>query len=144
MPAKDEEMDYEDFDDEVEEEDMFPESEIAVNENTSASINSSPPFQQTANTNARRGPLPCQGHQPIDYYMNIATPGPQPASQPLNGPLPTSVLNIRQTHPSGYSWIRDEDAPGFGWKNKKATDDYMRAMDQIIDKDRMIGRKHRV
>lgn len=43
--------------------------------------------------------------------------------------------------PTGYTWSRDEDAPGYAWKNKKAQEEFARAMDQIQDKDRMIKRK---
>jgi len=42
---------------------------------------------------------------------------------------------------TGYRWSRDEDAPGYGWKNKKAIEDYHRALDQLVDKDNIIGRK---
>jgi len=43
---------------------------------------------------------------------------------------------------TGYKWTRDEDAPGYGWKNKKAMDDYSRATEQLVDRDRVIGREY--
>lgn len=39
---------------------------------------------------------------------------------------------------TGYTWSREEDAPGYGWKNKKAVEDYNRASYQLVDKDRVI------
>lgn len=36
---------------------------------------------------------------------------------------------------------RVEDEPGYAWRNKKAQEEYARAMDQIVDKVRMIGSK---
>jgi hypothetical protein len=39
---------------------------------------------------------------------------------------------------TGYTWTRDEDAPGYAWMNVKAREDAQRAYSQIVDKDRMI------
>ena len=47
---------------------------------------------------------------------------------------------IQQQHkPTGYTWDREEDAPGYSWKNKKAQEDYARSWDNIVGKDQMIG-----
>ncbi|KAF2761822.1 hypothetical protein EJ05DRAFT_482651 [Pseudovirgaria hyperparasitica] len=39
---------------------------------------------------------------------------------------------------SGYEWSRPEDEPGWTWMNRKAAEEYYRAMDQIVDKEYMI------
>lgn len=44
---------------------------------------------------------------------------------------------------TGYRWSRDEDAPGYAWRNKKAVEEYNRAWEQLVDRDRTIGRKLR-
>ncbi|KAF1364668.1 hypothetical protein EJ07DRAFT_161663 [Lizonia empirigonia] len=35
---------------------------------------------------------------------------------------------------TGYQWSKAEDQPGYEWKNQRAREDEMRALDQIIDK----------
>jgi hypothetical protein len=39
---------------------------------------------------------------------------------------------------TGYTWTRDEDAPGYAWMNAKSREDAQRAYGQIVDKERMI------
>lgn len=57
-------------------------------------------------------------------------------------------LSSAQTHPqqpkvhqpSGYSWTKPEDAPGWSWQNRKAQEEANRAWEQgIVNKDRGIG-----
>ena len=44
----------------------------------------------------------------------------------------------QQHNPTGYTWDREEDAPGYAWKNKKAQEDYARSWDNVVGKDQMI------
>lgn len=141
-------MDYEDFDDEAEEEDMFPDSEIGPNDPSITSMTppSMPQHISRANTNARRDPLltatpldklPSYGNNSNGENLDAMS-----TSQATNGATPTPTTEIKQTHQAtGYTWTRDEDAPSYGWRNKKAIEDYHRAMDLVVDKDRVIGRK---
>lgn len=47
-----------------------------------------------------------------------------------------------KTHtPSGYTWTRAEDEPGYSWLNKKALDEASRAWDNMSHKDHMIKSK---
>ena len=39
---------------------------------------------------------------------------------------------------SGYTWGREEDAPGYAWMNKKALDEFHRAWDSLVHKDFMV------
>lgn len=39
---------------------------------------------------------------------------------------------------SGYQWNRAEDEPGYAWMNKKALDEYHRALDGLVHKDHVI------
>jgi hypothetical protein len=39
---------------------------------------------------------------------------------------------------TGYSWKKDEDAPGYAWMNPKAREEAQRAFAQVVDKERMI------
>lgn len=44
-----------------------------------------------------------------------------------------------QTDPeTGYQWTKVEDAPGYAWKNQRAREEEVRAVDAIIDKSYMI------
>lgn len=44
-----------------------------------------------------------------------------------------------KTHqPSGYTWSRAEDEPGYSWQNKKAMDEANRAWDSLQHKESMI------
>ncbi|KZM22815.1 hypothetical protein ST47_g6052 [Ascochyta rabiei] len=43
---------------------------------------------------------------------------------------------------TGYQWSRAEDQPGFEWKNQRAREDEMRALDQIIDKGSQIKTRY--
>ncbi|KAI9722755.1 MAG: hypothetical protein M1828_004451 [Chrysothrix sp. TS-e1954] len=42
---------------------------------------------------------------------------------------------------TGYTWTKEEDAPGYAWKNRKAQDEANRAWGQIVQKEEMIGRR---
>jgi len=127
---------------------MFPDSEIDLNGPSSASTNPLSVSQHVpqANTNARRDPqlsaIPTDKEQSYGNSNNVDNPNVPSASQITNGAPPTPATDAKQTHPaSGYTWTRDEDAPSYGWRNKKAMEDYHRAVDLVVDKDRMIGRE---
>jgi hypothetical protein len=42
---------------------------------------------------------------------------------------------------TGYQWTKPEDQPGHEWKNNRAREDEMRALDQIVDKSSQIKSK---
>lgn len=71
---------------------------------------------------------------------NVNENGKRPLS--LNPALTASTANetgITHTDPeTGYQWTRAEDQPGFEWKNQRAREDEMRALDNIIDKGSQI------
>lgn len=41
-----------------------------------------------------------------------------------------------------YQWEKDEDSPGYAWKNKRATEDANRSWDNVVERDRMIGNRY--
>lgn len=43
---------------------------------------------------------------------------------------------------TGYQWIRPEDEPGYAWKNRKAQEEAMKALDQIAEKEKMVGARY--
>lgn len=40
---------------------------------------------------------------------------------------------------SGYKWDKAEHEPGYAWKGKKNVEEYNKAMEQVIDKHRVVG-----
>ncbi|TKX19976.1 hypothetical protein C1H76_7860 [Elsinoe australis] len=77
----------------------------------------------------------------------LSTLDPNGASQPLtraNMSSATGTVEAQEvkTHqPSGYSWTRTEDEPGYAWKNKRAMEEAERAWGAILHKDRKIGNR---
>lgn len=45
---------------------------------------------------------------------------------------------VEQVHASGYKWTKPEDAPGYGWYNKKASEEYSRAVELLVHKEHMV------
>jgi len=87
-------------------------------------------------------------HATAETAANTAAPMIRGAGSKQHGSLrdpssssagPGGAKHVHQ--PSGYEWEKDEDAPGYLWKNKKAREEHARAMEQIIEKDKMIGSK---
>lgn len=65
-------------------------------------------------------------------------PGQQISSKTSSrGSIPNTSANGKTPiHvESGYSWTREEDAPGYKWKNKKATEEAARAWDSLVGKE---------
>ena len=56
----------------------------------------------------------------------------------LSASIPTNA-QIKTHSATGYSWHKPDDEPGHSWKNKKAQDEYSRAWDSLVDKNRRIG-----
>ncbi|KAF2691257.1 hypothetical protein K458DRAFT_288676 [Lentithecium fluviatile CBS 122367] len=43
---------------------------------------------------------------------------------------------------TGYQWSKQEDQPGYEWKNTRAKEDELRALDQIVDKSSQIKTRY--
>ncbi|KAF2234636.1 hypothetical protein EV356DRAFT_515020 [Viridothelium virens] len=57
------------------------------------------------------------------------------------GSTTVAAGQIKVHEPTGYQWIRQEEEPGYAWKNRKAQEEAMKMLDQVVDKERMIGAK---
>lgn len=78
----------------------------------------------------------------------IETPRTAPSSQHGDTGMPSTTVSdpsassrTRTHQPSGYTWERDDDAPGFLWKNRKARDECAKVMEAVVDLDHVIGRR---
>ncbi|TID21467.1 Invertase 2 [Venturia nashicola] len=54
----------------------------------------------------------------------------------------STAMIIDKDPNSGYTWTREEDAPGHSWNNQKAKDEASREFSRFVDKDRMIKNKY--
>ncbi|KAK8167093.1 hypothetical protein IWX90DRAFT_415426 [Phyllosticta citrichinensis] len=43
---------------------------------------------------------------------------------------------------SGYRWEREADAPGWAWKNKKSQEDWYKAEESFVERDRMVKARY--
>ncbi|KAK7511329.1 uncharacterized protein IWZ02DRAFT_440867 [Phyllosticta citriasiana] len=43
---------------------------------------------------------------------------------------------------SGYRWEREADAPGWAWKNKKAQEDWYKAEESFVERERMVRARY--
>ncbi|KAJ4380486.1 hypothetical protein N0V86_003841 [Didymella sp. IMI 355093] len=72
---------------------------------------------------------------------NVNENGKRPLS--LNPATTTAETGVTHTDPeTGYQWSKAEDQPGFEWKNQRAREDEMRALDNIIDKGSQIKTRY--
>lgn len=72
-----------------------------------------------------------------------ATPdgsAPEPAS-PNTGEKMAATGQADVHQASGYTWQREDDAPGFKWKSKRALEEGARAWESVLLKESKIGRK---
>lgn len=53
--------------------------------------------------------------------------------------VPEPPMPVKTHAPSGYSWTKAEDEPGWSWKNKRFQEDANRAWESLVLKDRRIG-----
>lgn len=70
---------------------------------------------------------------------NVNENGKRPLSlNPASNSTSNDAGVTHQDPETGYQWTKAEDQPGFEWKNQRAREDEMRALDQIIDKGSQI------
>ncbi|KAF2154610.1 hypothetical protein K461DRAFT_291536 [Myriangium duriaei CBS 260.36] len=76
----------------------------------------------------------------------------QPTSRPPAASRGVSTMDGQQDNhsprqtkvheASGYTWSRQEDEPGWGWRNKRAVEDAERAWNGVLNKERKIGNRY--
>ncbi|KAI4742872.1 hypothetical protein E4T50_06739 [Aureobasidium sp. EXF-12298] len=98
--------------------------------------------------------------QGVPLPVDMPTVAPSTSGANMNGKRPISSIDHSQESQGGvsltaavptdasirastsYQYTQPEDAPGYAWKNKKAQDDFGRAWDSLVDKNRKIGNKY--
>lgn len=120
----------------------------------SSTMPSVAPSASGANANGKRpldsldNPASATSSLPLDGSFDAINAGIASANEAAN-PVNTSANSNGsgnqqhkvQTHAAtGYSWSRQEDAPGYAWQNRKAQEEANRAWEMgIVAKDRAVG-----
>lgn len=109
----------------------------------------SPTGLNGANSNGKR-PINTisNGADEGDSLSDTMNPALQPTSSQAQANGATSKPRAAQGQPqppadfpqkvherSGYRWDREEDAPGYAWLNKKAVEEYSRALDGMVGRE---------
>ena len=113
----------------ADDDEMFPDEALPSTPRNPAShaLNSSelsPPNSQ--------GPanLPRGDNSSASIASNVNENGKRPLS--LNPAATSNDSGMTHTDPeTGYQWSRAEDQPGYEWKNQRAREDEMRALDHV-------------
>lgn len=58
------------------------------------------------------------------------------------GGRPQQQQQVRVHQATGYQYTRDEDAPGYSWKSRKGQEDMMRALELVVDREKIVGRTY--
>ncbi len=104
----------------------------------------SPPNSQ-GQTTSTRAEAPPSGQYSATMSSDLNSNGKRTLTGARRSFMSTSFGESRQNGHSasaGFEWEQSQE-PGWAWKNKKAQDEYARAMEQIIDKGQMIGSEWR-
>jgi len=56
-----------------------------------------------------------------------------------NTATPLEPQKVKTHEQSGYTWVRQEDEPGWAWRNKRAVDEANRAYEGLLTKDIVVG-----
>ncbi|KAF4547854.1 Hypothetical protein D9617_35g090050 [Elsinoe fawcettii] len=101
----------------------------------------SPPSSQTA-------PLPspranANGKRPLSTLdNNVELSHPTTRSANAATTKDAEPQEVKTHQPSGYTWVKTEDEPGYSWKNKRAIEEAERAWGTILHKDRKVGNRY--
>ena len=133
-----------------EEDEMFPDEAAgdAAGPSTPRHLGSFPgigPSSELSPPNSQ-GPLPRDDNSSATFS---GSPSALNANgKRVYGTIPTSSSGaavessiLHEDKETGYQWSKQEEQPGWEWKNTRAKEEEMRALDQIIDKGSMIKSK---
>lgn len=129
---------------------MFPDEAIPNNSTHNPSTPHHPALDSTADLsppNSQSQSQQAQSHSqtrdPSNPTTGVNANGKRPLSAAQN--VAASMLGGGGTHQdaeTGYQWSRPEDQPGFEWKNNRAREDELRALDVIIHLGRQIKTRY--
>ncbi|KAF2094855.1 hypothetical protein NA57DRAFT_45542 [Rhizodiscina lignyota] len=112
--------------------DMFPDADTP----------STPKLNQTSNLAQQSSAITSAGPElSVTSSMDRSTLNENGKRVAARSEMGNGASKVQVHKQSGYMWEREEDAPGYAWKNKKAQEDFHRSWENIVGKDHMIGSK---
>ncbi|KAB8339147.1 hypothetical protein FH972_022083 [Carpinus fangiana] len=93
-------------------------------------MSTSPAFKSTNLPNDMAEQIPLSVAEPSN--SNTANNGKSRGGQ--------SGTTVHVHEPTGYTWTREEDAPGFSWKKRSAAKERAQAMEALVGAESAIGR----
>ncbi|GAB7338976.1 hypothetical protein MBLNU457_5645t1 [Dothideomycetes sp. NU457] len=132
--------------------DSVMQSSLAMQESTASFTPVTPDTRSNALT-SELSPPSSQGVPIASPLHGANANGKRPLSTlDVNGDAPPPLRSAQaaasgpaevQTHqPSGYTWTKQEDEPGWSWKSKRALDEANRAQDSLVMKDLRVGDRY--
>ena len=115
------------------EDEMFPDEALSNNPitplnaplQTIGASDISPPDSQNVPSDTLTSAVNANGKRPLSL-----------AAQTGNTMKPQQDTHTDKD--SGYTWSAMEDQPGFEWRNNRAREEALRALDSIVDQDKQI------
>lgn len=113
---------------------MFPDEALANNPST-------PHHPARALAASEISPPNSQPHARDPTSLTLNANGKRPLSLAQSALAQSAANSVQASHhdtETGYSWSKQEDAPGYEWKNTRAREEEARALDAIVDKGHQI------
>ncbi|KAJ4326095.1 hypothetical protein N0V94_000257 [Neodidymelliopsis sp. IMI 364377] len=125
----------------ADDDEMFPDEALPSTPRNAASHALNTGFELSPPNSQGPANLPRGDSFTATIASNVNENGKRPLS--LNPASNSSDATATHQDPeTGYQWSRSEDQPGYEWKNQRAREDEMRALDQIVDKGSQIKTRY--
>lgn len=124
----------------ADEDEMFPDEALSNNPATpmNASIQHLASASELSPPNSQGGPALPRDTSTLSGTVNAN--GKRPLS--LAQQTAAMTAGAHTDADTGYSWTRQEDQPGWEWKNTRAREEESRALDSIVDQGAQIKRTY--
>lgn len=125
------------------EDEMFPDEGPSTPRNAASfaldpASELSPPNSQGGPSTLSRDDATAFANSPSMLNANGKRIRSQASAMPGSGAPGTDEATSHVDSATGYEWSKPEDQPGYEWKNSRAREEELRALDQIIDKNYQI------
>ncbi|OAL50681.1 hypothetical protein IQ07DRAFT_587333 [Pyrenochaeta sp. DS3sAY3a] len=117
---------------------MFPDEALANNPST-------PHHPARTLAASEISPPNSQPHARDPTSLTLNANGKRPLSLAQSALAQSAANSVQASHhdaETGYEWSKQEDAPGYEWKNTRAREEEARALDAIVDKGHQIYLKY--
>jgi len=130
------------------EDDMFPDEGPSTPRNAASFVldpasELSPPNSQGGPSTLSREESTAFSNSPSMLNANGKRLRPPVPTASGSGTAGAEAAAAHTDSATGYQWTKSEDQPGHEWKNSRAREDEMRALDQIVDRGVQIKSEQR-